>query len=106
VHLLADSFTENFNDVSTLSAAGWVDVNNSTPGGTTSWFQGNPDVFAAQSGAADSYIAANFDNVPFGGNISNYLITPEPSLNNGVKISFYARTEADGAIFNDSLELL
>ncbi|MEO8344117.1 MAG: choice-of-anchor J domain-containing protein, partial [Betaproteobacteria bacterium] len=39
---------------------GWATINNSTPIGITDWFQGNTGVFDAQSGAADSYIAANF----------------------------------------------
>ena len=63
--------SENFDDISTLAASGWLFVNNSTPGGSTSWFQGNDGVFASQAGAADSYIAANYLNAGAGGNISN-----------------------------------
>ena len=37
-------------------------INHSEPFGDSDWFQGNPDVFVAHSGAPDSYIGANFDN--------------------------------------------
>lgn len=97
--------TENFNDITTLAGSGWVMVNNSNPAGSTGWFQGDPTVFSAQSGAPDSYIAANFNNAGFAGNISNWLITPEMTLFNGETVSFYARTESGGSIFNDGLEL-
>src|SRR6185295_8119199 len=53
------AFTENFDDISTLAAAGWVLTNDSAPPGEP-WFQGNDGVFASESGAADSYIAANY----------------------------------------------
>ena len=57
------TLTENFDNVATLPASGWVQSNNSTPGGLTGWFQGTPGVsFAAAAGAPNSYIAANFDN--------------------------------------------
>ena len=81
---------QNFDDVTTM--AGWTTANNSTPGGSTSWFQGNSGVFDAQTGAPDSYIAANFLNAGFGGNISNWLITPEFSLGDAALISFYTRS--------------
>src|SRR6478609_2463871 len=51
--------SEGFNNVASLGAAGWVFTNASTPVGQ-SWFQGNSGIFAAQSGAATSYAAANF----------------------------------------------
>jgi hypothetical protein len=85
--------SEDFDQISTLSANGWVLTNNSNPLGTTNWFQGNPTVFTAKTGIASSYIAANFDNAAFGGNISNWLITPTLSLNPSVYLSFFTRTE-------------
>src|SRR5882757_9999516 len=102
--LWADT-TENFDNVSTLAGSGWVMINNSNPVGSTGWFQGDPSIFSSQNGAPNSYIAAKFDNAGFGGNISNWLLTPEIGLFNGEVVSFYARTEPSGAIFNDSLEL-
>jgi hypothetical protein len=96
-------FSEGFNDISTLVASGWVMTNNSVPAGITSWFQGNGAIFNSHSGAPDSYIAANFDNAAFGGNISNWLISPMVLLTNGDILTFYARTE--DPTFNDMLEV-
>jgi hypothetical protein len=96
--------SENFDNVAGLNAAGWTFVNNSSPVGTTDWFQGNPAVFSAQSGAPDAYVAANFEAAGFGGNISDWLIAPMLTLNDGDRVSFYTRTEA-GSAFPDRLEL-
>jgi hypothetical protein len=83
-------FSENFD---TVPPGGWVSVNNSAPPGTTNWFQGNSGIFAAQQGAANAYAAANFLSAGLGGNISNWLITPTLSLDNGQIFSFYTRTD-------------
>jgi hypothetical protein len=96
--------TENFDSILTLPGSGWVMTNNSAAAGTTAWFQGNPAVFTSQAGAADSYIAANFNNAAFGGDISNWLITPMLSLLNGMQITFYTRTEPD-PVAADALEV-
>src|SRR5262245_2601396 len=88
---------EGFDDISTLPASGWSLQNHSEPiGFQVSWFQGNDIIFAAQSGAATSYISANFHN---GGGtqqspatISNWLLTPPVTLQNGATITFYTRT--------------
>lgn len=95
---------EDFNNIATLPGSGWVLTNNSSPLGTTNWFQGNPAVFTAQSGPDDSYIAANFNNAGFGGNISNWLLTPVLDLSVPNNITFWTRTEV-GSIFPDSLEV-
>jgi PEP-CTERM motif len=100
----APILVENFDDVSTLAGSGWALVNASSPIGITSWFQGNSAVFAAQDGAPNSYIAANFLGADFGGNISEYLISPVLTLQNGDTLSFFTRTE-DSA-YNDGLEVL
>ena len=76
-------FSESFDSVAGLGALGWLQTNNSSPAGETGWFQGNSGVFASQSGAADSYIAANFLNAGFGGNVDNWLITPLISFDTG-----------------------
>ena len=84
----AAQLTEGFDNITTLPGSGWAIVNNSVAAGSTSWFQGTP-ALTAQSGAANSYIAANFNAAAFGGNISLWLITPLLTLDNGVTISFY-----------------
>jgi hypothetical protein len=95
--------TEGFDDITTLAAAGWTFVNNSSPLGTTGYFQGNAGVFGAQSGADNSYIAANFNNAEFGGTISSWLISPTMNLFDGETLSFFTRTDL-GAIA-DRLEI-
>ena len=95
--------SEGFDDITTLAAAGWSFVNNSSPAGTTGFFQGNAGVFGSQSGADNSYIAANFNNAEFGGNISNWLISQTMNLFDGSTLSFFTRT--DLAPIADRLEI-
>ncbi|HMU47554.1 MAG TPA: choice-of-anchor J domain-containing protein [Chitinophagaceae bacterium] len=99
----ADLITEGFNSVSPLPT-GWASQNNSSPAGTTGWFQGNTGVFSAQSGPADSYIAANYQNTSGVGTISNWLFTPTLNIKNGDVLKFYTRT-VDAPAFPDRLEL-
>jgi len=100
--------SEGFNNVSTLPASGWAVVNNSSPLGTTDWFQGNAGVFPAQAGAATAYIAANFNSAgsggSTGGNISDWLITPVIPLQYNLQFVFFTRTDT-GSTFPDRLEL-
>jgi uncharacterized repeat protein (TIGR01451 family) len=81
---------EGFNDINNLP--GWFRQNNSAPPGPAGWFQGNPGVFAAQSGPDDSYIGANFQNTGANGTISNWLLTPPVSLHDGDHFAFFTRT--------------
>ena len=95
-------FSENF-DTLPVGPGSWVNVNNSAPP-DQAWFQGNSGVFSAQQGAGSSYAAANFVSAGFGGNISNWLITPELALDNGQVFSFYTRTEPS-AVPGDRLQV-
>jgi hypothetical protein len=90
---------QNFDDVTAL--AGWTQVNNSDPGGVTGWFQGNEAVFPSESGAPDSYVAANFLNAGAGA-ISNWLILPELSFFDGDSLSFFTRSSG---VLPDRLEV-
>jgi hypothetical protein len=93
---------EGFDDVAGLS--GWAQVNHSVPAGS-GWFQGNPALFAAQSGAADAYAAANFLGAANGsGSVDNWLITPVLDLSGTTMLSFYTRHDAQPG-FNDLLEV-
>lgn len=94
----APLLSEGFNDISTLPASGWVLFNDSTPPGSTDWFQGNPAIFTAAAGPADSYIAANFNNAAFGGAVSNWLMTPELALLNGESLNFALRLLGEGQL--------
>ncbi|XYJ09102.1 choice-of-anchor J domain-containing protein [Telluria sp. B2] len=83
---------------------GWTLVNNSDPAGST-WFQGNADIFGAQSGAANSYAAASFLGAANGfGTVDNWLITPVLSLSGLTNLSFYTTHEATPG-FADYLEV-
>lgn len=83
---------------------GWTYANRSVPRGQW-WGQGNEGVFAAHSGAATSYAAANFNSALNGtGIIDNWLITPQLSLLGPTVLSFFTRG-ASAPGFNDTLEI-
>jgi hypothetical protein len=98
--------SENFDDIGTLTSSGWRLVNNSTPGGLAPFFQGDAGIFSSQSGAANSYIGSNFlsSGSALAGDISNWLISPEITLNNHLFINFFTRTDL-GSPFADRLEI-
>ena len=85
--------SEGFDNVAALT--GWAQVNQSSPLGSTGWFQGDSTQFGSQSGSAESYIAANFNNAAIGGTISDWLITPTFSTANAGTVSFWARAVVD-----------
>ena len=98
------ALSESFNDVAALAGTGWLSVNTSASPGTN-WFQGNPGIFPAASGATDSYAAANFlGTTAASGPVSNWLITPQLSLGVGSNVAFDVRVA--GAGFLDTLQVL
>lgn len=99
----AQAFTENFDDISTLSGSGWFLQNNSSPLGSLGWFQGTatnatptPGPFDAFNGAPNAYIAANFNSTGSTGTISNWLGLPNRTLRNGDVLTFYTRKPTIG----------
>jgi hypothetical protein len=100
--------TEGFDTLtgtgSNQCVAGWTCLNQSTPVGTTGWFQGNSAVFPAQAGAPTAYIAANFNNTSGNNTINNWLITPQVSFGNGATLQFWSRTVTTPA-YADRLEI-
>lgn len=98
--------SETFDDITTLPTNGWILSNLANNVGSTTWFQGNPDVFSAYSGTTDSYIGANYNSITGSGRISTWLFTPPlTGIQNGDIISFYTRTTINPADFADRLEL-
>lgn len=96
------TFDENFEgSLESLGAADWRTVNGSTPVGTTGWFKGNTGIFEAQAGSADSYLAANFLAAANNGAGLLFLLSPEMTLWNYSRVSFYTRT--DDPFFGDRL---
>ncbi|HSN56215.1 MAG TPA: choice-of-anchor J domain-containing protein [Candidatus Sulfomarinibacteraceae bacterium] len=115
--VLAQSFTEEFEDITTLTGAGWFFDNNSTTAGVLSWapsvesmtprdrgtdFQGNITVFPAFSGSG--YIADNYNATTGVGTISDWLITPVVTIQNGDTVSFWTRGP-DTSSYPDRLQL-
>lgn len=109
----AQSFTENFDNITLLVGNGWFMQNNSAPVGITNWFQGTNVAaggpFDAYNGAANAYIGANFNNTTGAtGIISNWLLTPNRTFRNGDVLTFYTRkpaTPGGGTDYPDRLEV-
>ena len=101
-HAAIEVLNEGFNNVSGLS--GWTQLNQSMPPGTN-WFQGNPEIFSAQSGPANSYAAVNFLSAANGmGVVDNWLITPTLALGGLTSLSFFVNS-AGSAGYADLLEV-
>src|SRR6185436_12008133 len=60
---------------------GWFFQNNSSPAGTTSWFQGGGHGFAPF--LTSGYLAADYHSTSGAGTISNWAITPVLYIDNG-----------------------
>ena len=103
----AQNFSENFNNVNNLGAAGWFTFNLSNSPGTINYFQGNTSFFNAQAGPNNSYIAADYQGTTgTTGNEtqSQWLLTPQLNLHNGDTFSFWTRTDSP-VNFPDRLEV-
>ena len=92
------SFSEEFDTVSSALARGWKFVNSSDPLGGGVWQQGGGPApwFPAYSnnGTYVGFIGADFTSTSAAaGTISNWLISPLVTLQNGDKISFYTRAQ-------------
>lgn len=102
-------FTENFDVFPTT----WTKTNQSSPVGTNNWGAATAAQNAyfaggAFNGNADtSYAFSFFQSVNNVGTISNWLITPSISLQNGDIISFYSRKGLSGGatVYADRLEM-
>lgn len=96
--------SESFDNVASLPASGWAQVNLSTAPAGQPWFQGNAGVFAAASGAANAYVAASFLSTgSTAGAVSNWLMTPVIALDSSSVLSFMFRAAGDG--FLDKVEV-
>ena len=85
----------------TIPPAGWPFQNLSNPLGLTNWSQTNSLVFPPQSGAG--FASANFNNTAGVGTISDWMFTPNITMKNGDKFSFWTRTTT--GTFPDRLQL-
>ncbi len=97
------------------STDGWSQTNQSDPLGDATYSVPTASVTAfptgAQSGGALSYVLVNYTSTTGAGDISNWLISPVVSIQNGDIITFYTRTVTPNAnpspdnTFPDRLEL-
>lgn len=92
------SFIEEFDTVAAAFQRGWVPINNSNPKGSSIWVQGGgpQPLFApfSSKGSNAGFIAADFQSTSGTDDvISNWLISPVITMQNGDVISFYTRTQ-------------
>ena len=96
------SFVEEFDTLSAAIGKGWRPLNRSEPIGRTNWFQGNSAFaqapilpysskatnigFVTSDAGAASILAGQYK-----ADISNWLVSPSVTLQNGDKIIFYTR---------------
>lgn len=98
--------SENFDSFAALSGLGWLSTNQSTPVGASAWAQGGGTAIPpAYNGASTSCALVNFNSTTGAGTISNWLITPVVTMQNGDIVTFYSRAATGGGAFPDRLEL-
>jgi hypothetical protein len=102
-------FSDNFDmpsDTDALKARGYnVYYRGTGPQVAATWFQGNDAVFPAHSGAATSYVAANYQVVELTNNIDNWLVLPALDLTTADILSFWSRSP-DGSQWPDSIRVM
>ncbi|WP_396137454.1 choice-of-anchor J domain-containing protein [Flavobacterium sp.] len=82
---------------------GWTMTNQSNPVGTATWFRGNTAALTSYNGPADGYIAVNYQSGAGVSNLSNWLMAPSRTVQNGDEVSFYTRVP--GSQYPDRMEL-
>ena len=110
------SFVEEFDTATAAVARGWLFVNTSNPTGSGVWQNGGaiPPYFNAYSnkGSNAGFIGADYRSTSAQqGTISNWLISPSITIQNGDRIIFYTRAwqlfdgVSDTTDFGNSLQL-
>jgi hypothetical protein len=115
-HAQLTSLTEGFDDSpSTLQSNGWVFINNSNPaspvttppaGSINFWAPGSVStgIPMGEMGGTTSYIDVGFESgdssVP-GAIVSNWLITPLLTLENGATFSFFTQETPTNTTFGE-----
>jgi hypothetical protein len=95
--------TENFD----VFPAAWTQTNQSAPVGASTWAQGGGTAFTpgGYNGGATSFALVNYNSTGNNGDISNWLITPIISLQNGDVVSFYTRQGGTAVSYADNMEV-
>src|SRR5690606_24422450 len=98
---------EGFASVAQLPQRGWIFRNNSSPLGTTGWFQGIPARSPAQADATRTYLSDDKDN---GGRgkpvVSTRSIATVVPIQHGGSLSFYTRSAGGAGSAVDRLQVL
>jgi len=110
---LTPPVTQNFDVFPAVLAPGtldqWIQTNQSTPVGASTWAQGGGTAFAGggQAGGATSFALCNFLSVAAGqsGTISNWLIAPTINMQNGDVITFWARQGGTAPAYADRMQM-
>ena len=112
--VVSNSWTEEFDDVSTLGSKGWIITNNSDNVGPESWRQGRYESankaalvynsvigFPAYSSSKsqNDFISCDFYAGTNVSNMSVWLISPLTKMKNGDQLSFYTRSAIDSGSF-------
>lgn len=105
------SFSEEFDSATAALGRGWKFINNSYPAGSNVWQNGGSaaPVFEpfSQHGTFVGFLGATYEstNDPGGvGVISNWLISPAITMQNGDKIVFYTRAQLAAQSATDSTD--
>ena len=108
------SFTEEFDDVSTLGSKGWIIINNSDHVGPEAWRQGRYETankaaivnnsvigFPAYSASKSphDFISCDFYAGAGVSNMSVWLISPVTKMKNGDRLIFYTRSAIDSGSY-------
>ncbi len=104
-----------------MQTAGWQFTNQSSPLGASTWSlatfttplasaifgSGNTTTIpVGQAGGNNSFALVNFNSTTGAGTISNWLISPDITVQNGDIVTFYSRKGTDGTTdYPDRLEL-
>lgn len=94
-----------------LATNGWISTNQSNPVGASVWSVPTAPSTAfpegGYSGGVTSYVLVNFNSTTGVGTISNWLISPVVSVQDGDIVTFYTQTTGDGTgtVYPDNLEL-
>lgn len=95
---------ENFDNVPAMFTSGWSRINLSSPVGSSQWAQSvNGVIGTSVNGSTTSHIEVNYLSTTGANTISNWLISPQMSLDNGDTISFYT-ISYNSATYPDRLE--
>jgi hypothetical protein len=98
-------FQENFDLSPDFNTNGWITFNMSNPPGSVDWAQGTGSDIGegAYNGGTTTYIASSYLATTMGGTISDWLISPVITFNNGDTVSFYTLS-FNSFYFHDRVE--